>query len=122
MRRIHLPRQWRGILPILCFVALWEFIARLDIFPPVLFPSFLTVLKRIAELTLQGKLLTDITTSSFRAVVGLVLAIVTGVTVGISMARIQLVNWFFEPLIAVGFPMPTITLIPVFILWFGIGH
>lgn len=121
-KRVNLHRHMRGMLPIFCFICLWEVLARLHIFSPVLFPSFVTVIKQLILLAIRGHLLTDVITSSFRAAAGLGLAIVIGVIVGLSMARIKPVNWFFEPLIALGFPMPTIMLIPVFILWFGISH
>ncbi|MCB8924040.1 MAG: ABC transporter permease [Ardenticatenaceae bacterium] len=114
--------QLRSIVPILAFLTLWEFVARAKVFPQVVFPSFLTVLWQLVYLLVQGKLLVDIVTTTFRAVSGLTFAVVMGMTIGLSMVRFKLVNWFFEPVLAIGFPMPKITLIPVFILWFGIGH
>ena len=36
-------------------------------------------------------------------------------------ARNRFCRWFFEPLISVGFPMPKIAFMAIFILWFGIG-
>jgi ABC-type nitrate/sulfonate/bicarbonate transport system permease component len=121
-RHTRIVGQSRGLVPILAFLVLWELVARAGIFPPVLFPSFLTVVRQLVTLTVQGELLADIAISAFRAVAGLALATAMGVTVGLAMARARLANWFFEPLIAIGFPMPKIALIPVFILWFGIGH
>lgn len=111
-----------SIVPILAILVLWEFVARAHLFPPVLFPSFLTVSEQILKLALHRQLLDDIITTSLRAGGGLTLATAAGVIIGLMMARVSLFRWFFEPLIALGFPMPKITLVPVFILWFGIGH
>jgi ABC-type proline/glycine betaine transport system permease subunit len=36
------------------------------------------------------------------------------------MARKRGVQWFFDPLISIGFPMPKIAFVPIFILWFDI--
>lgn len=121
-RKTQLLGQLRGLAPILVVLAVWELVAYAGIFPRVLFPSFLTVVAQLVQLTAKGGLLIDTATTTMRAVAGLTLAAVTGVTVGLAMARLRLANWFFEPLIAIGFPMPKITLIPAFILWFGIGH
>jgi ABC-type nitrate/sulfonate/bicarbonate transport system permease component len=38
---------------------------------------------------------------------------------GMAMSRSTGVNWFFDPVISVGFPMPKIAFLPVIILWLG---
>ena len=121
-RRQRLPGGMRGILPLLVFLLAWELVARALVFPPALFPPFTIVSGQLVKLALAGTLVTDIVTTTLRASAGLAIAVVMGVCVGLAMARIRWVNWFFQPLIGIGFPMPTITLIPVFILWFGVGH
>lgn len=121
-RRTLLPRHLRGVPPILTSLALWEGIARAGVFPSVLFPSFSTVIAQFMQLIAGGDLLSNMAITTLRATAGFGLALTIGVSVGISMARIRLCSWFFEPLIAIGSSMPTVTLIPVFILWFGIGN
>ncbi len=113
--------QARGLMPILAFLMLWELVARLGIFPSVLFPTFSTVARQWVTLMMRGGLPSDIATTAFQSMGGLALAIAMGVVIGLAMAHVRLVKWFFEPLIAFGFSMPTITLIPVSILWFGVG-
>src|SRR6266545_249976 len=39
---------------------------------------------------------------------------------GMGISRNRLVNWFFDPIISVGFPMPKIAFLPVVILWLGV--
>jgi ABC-type nitrate/sulfonate/bicarbonate transport system permease component len=36
------------------------------------------------------------------------------------MARNAVVRWFFDPIVSVGFPMPKIAFLPIFMLWFGL--
>jgi ABC-type nitrate/sulfonate/bicarbonate transport system permease component len=36
------------------------------------------------------------------------------------MTRNVIANWFFDPIISVGFPMPKIAFLPVVILWLGV--
>ncbi len=36
------------------------------------------------------------------------------------MSRNVIANWFFDPIISVGFPMPKIAFLPVVILWLGV--
>ena len=37
-----------------------------------------------------------------------------------AISRNALANWFFDPIISVGFPMPKIAFLPVVILWLGV--
>jgi ABC-type nitrate/sulfonate/bicarbonate transport system permease component len=39
---------------------------------------------------------------------------------GILMTRQRLVRWFFDPIVSVGFPMPKIAFLPIFMLWLGL--
>ena len=36
------------------------------------------------------------------------------------MSRSVIANWFFDPIVSVGFPMPKIAFLPVVILWLGV--
>ena len=36
------------------------------------------------------------------------------------MSRNVIANWFFDPIVSVGFPMPKIAFLPVVILWLGV--
>ena len=56
-----------------------------------------------------------------RALAGLAIGLVFGIPIGVLTARNALFNWFWNPVIAIGYPVPVISLIPVFMLWFGIG-
>jgi ABC-type nitrate/sulfonate/bicarbonate transport system permease component len=54
-------------------------------------------------------------------VAGFSIAAVVGILIGTLAARNRLFRWFFDPLVSIGFPAPKIALMPIFILWFGLG-
>src|SRR5207249_7387846 len=58
----------------------------------------------------------------FRILVGLGLAIVIAVPVGMLMGRFGVVERFFIPLVSVLSPIPSLAWVPLFILWFGLGN
>ena len=58
----------------------------------------------------------------YRVLVGFVLAIVVGLPLGILMARFKRVENFFMPLVSALMPIPSFSLVPLFMLWFGIGN
>jgi ABC-type nitrate/sulfonate/bicarbonate transport system permease component len=42
------------------------------------------------------------------------------VALGILMTRNKFVGWFFDPIVSVGFLMPKIAFLPIFMLWLGL--
>ena len=92
----------------------WELVARAGVVP-FFFRTF------VAQVV-DGVLVSEAWLTLFRAMSGFAIAIVVGVTLGIGMARFRVVHWFFDPIVAVGLSVPTLTLVPAFVLWFGIGH
>jgi ABC-type nitrate/sulfonate/bicarbonate transport system permease component len=70
----------------------------------------------------EGQIGEPLLTSLYRAFAGLALAVGVGGGAGIAMTRVRWLRWLLDPLVAVGFPSPKITFLPIFILWFGIDH
>jgi ABC-type nitrate/sulfonate/bicarbonate transport system permease component len=101
-------------------IALWEGAARGGLVRPAFLPAFSTVLDTLRHALGNGTLAVDVGTSLMRALVGLALAFLIGVPLGILMARSRPLHWLLDPLVALGFPAPKIAFIPLFILWFGI--
>ncbi|WP_157775689.1 ABC transporter permease [Hartmannibacter diazotrophicus] len=109
--------QW-GVIILLGL--LWEFGTRYGAINPFLLPSLSSVLERLWQGTMDGTIPVDILLTLYRALYGFFVAAVIGVPVGILMARSRVVHWLFDPIISVGFPMPKIAFLPIFVLWFDI--
>ena len=58
----------------------------------------------------------------YRVLFGFGLAIAVGIPLGILMARFTAVENFFLPLVSALMPIPSFALVPLFMLWFGIGN
>jgi ABC-type nitrate/sulfonate/bicarbonate transport system permease component len=100
-------------------IAAWEIVARSGTVTPYLLPSVGTVLSRIWDDAVAGDLWTNMILTLYRAFAGFAIAGTIGVALGFAMAHSRIANWFFDPLISVGFPMPKIAFLPVIILWLG---
>ena len=87
---------------------------------PFLLPNPITVVDRIWSDTTSGDLVLNVGLTLYRAFFGFVVAAVTGVVLGILISRFMSVHWFFDPIISVGFPMPKVAFLPIFMLWFGL--
>jgi ABC-type nitrate/sulfonate/bicarbonate transport system permease component len=108
-----------GWLPVLALLAAWEGVARSGLVTPFMLPSLSSVVGRIAGDIGSGDLPINLGLTLYRALVGFFVGGAAGVVLGVFIARMRLVRWFFDPLISVAFPMPKIAFLPIFILWFG---
>jgi ABC-type nitrate/sulfonate/bicarbonate transport system permease component len=117
-----MARQLARLYPLLLAAGLWELVARLGLVRPLFLPPLSTVLAAIPSLFLDGDLLGPLLISLFRAAAGLLMALVGGLPIGFAIARQAWARALFAPLVAFGAPAPKIAFLPIFILWFGIGH
>jgi ABC-type nitrate/sulfonate/bicarbonate transport system permease component len=87
---------------------------------PFLLPNPLVIAERIWGDVISGDLVLNVGLTLYRAFFGFVVASTTGIVLGILIARNRFVYWFFDPIISVGFPMPKVAFLPIFMLWFGL--
>lgn len=101
-------------------VALWQGVASSGWVTPFMLPRVTVVIARIWSDAVSGGLFVQIGLTLYRSLLGFFIAGVAGIVLGILIARNRFVNWFFDPIISVGFPMPKIAFLPVVILWLGL--
>src|SRR5262245_20097018 len=107
-------------LMIVLVLALWEAFAHSSFVTPFMLPSIETVAQKIGADIWSGDVFVNLAATLYRTLVGFSIAAVAGVALGILMVHVRAVDWFFDPLISAGFPVPKVALLPVFILWFGL--
>jgi NitT/TauT family transport system permease protein len=117
---------WAGrglgqIYSVLLLLLLWEGLALL-IQDPLFLPRFTAVLGTEWALLRSGELVRDISVSMSRALTGFALAVVIGVPLGILMGWSRRWDQFWNLIISFTNPLPKIGLVPLFILWLGIGE
>jgi NitT/TauT family transport system permease protein len=76
----------------------------------------------LGEMARSGELTRDIRVSVWRAAVGWLLGSFAAVGVGLVTGRIEAVREFVAPIIQLFRPLPPVAIIPVIIVWFGIGE
>jgi ABC-type nitrate/sulfonate/bicarbonate transport system permease component len=108
------------VFSILLVLVVWEVLARSGKYTPYQLPALTAVLGRIWDDAVSGDLAINTALTLYRALVSFAICAVLGVAIGMAMSRNKIVNWFFDPIISVGFPMPKIAFLPVVILWLGV--
>lgn len=108
--------RWIAIAALL---VAWEGLARSGMVTPFMLPPLSVVLERIWSDALSGELLHNLGLTLYRALAGFFIAAAAGIVLGVLIARVRAVRWFFDPIISVGFPMPKIAFLPIIALWLG---
>ena len=113
---------WAGarVFSIVALLAGWELLARSGIFTHFQLPAFSDVVQRIWNDGVSGDLWVNTGLTLYRALVSFFICVVGGVLIGMAMSRSTIANWFFDPIVSIGFPMPKIAFLPVVILWLGV--
>jgi NitT/TauT family transport system permease protein len=104
-------------------ILLWELLPRFHILDPQFLPTFSQTLAGMGKLLVEGVLFTSIMVSLWRALVGLLIAVIFAIPLGLFFGRLhrdaeRAFNPFFRMLSQVN----PFSLMPVFILFFGIGE
>lgn len=108
------------IFSIVLLLVAWEALARSGTFTPYQLPALSAVIERIWSDGWSGDLAINTALTLYRALAGFLICTVLGIAIGMAMSRNVIANWFFDPIISVGFPMPKIAFLPVVILWLGV--
>jgi NitT/TauT family transport system permease protein len=110
-----------GTASMLLFLAFWEIsVARAWVNP--LFTSSPSRIARAAiEMFADGSIWYDIQVSGCEFLVGYGAVIVIGLPLGILMGWYSRINAVFEPFVSALYATPRIALLPLVMIWFGIG-
>ena len=103
-------------------IALWEAGSRTGVIPPLVLPAPSEAFAAFMELVDSGLLLKHLAASLQRLLIGWSLGTLLGVFVGLLIGLFTVARTGLSPLVSAIFPIPKIALLPLFIIWFGIGE
>jgi NitT/TauT family transport system permease protein len=112
-----------GVPPLLACLALllaWHLTASVLAIDSLPAPG--TALQEVPAILGDREALLNILDSLRRMAIGYVLAVLFAVPVGLMMGRSRLVAAFFNPLMMVIYPVPKAALMPIIMLWIGVGE
>lgn len=112
--------RW-GIGSVIAFLLLWETVGTLHILPPKYISQPSLVVQAGYELYAKGSLFHHIYISLAEIVLGFLIAVVLGLLLGVLMGRNRIIGGLFDPLIMALYATPRVALVPLFVVWFGVG-
>jgi len=100
---------------------LWEIASRTGLVDPMFSSAPSKVILTGWELVGDGTLLKHTLASGKVFLIGFSMAVLLGVPIGVALGWLRWANRAFSPLVSAFYTMPRIALMPLFIIWFGLG-
>lgn len=116
------PIRLVGPLVFLVIVALWEAGSRSGVISNLVLPAPSEAFEAFRYLVESGQLWRHLSASLQRLVIGWTLGTALGIAVGLAIGLFSLARAGLLPLVSALFPIPKIALLPLFVIWFGIGE
>jgi ABC-type nitrate/sulfonate/bicarbonate transport system permease component len=103
-------------------IGFWELSVRAQWVSPLFLPAPSEIFRSLYDLAASGLLWTHVSISLFRIFGGWSLGVIAGLVVGMAMGVWSLARAIGIPFVSALFPIPKIALLPLLILWLGIGE
>lgn len=116
------PRRWVGFFVFAALLLVAEWGTQAGWISALTLPKPSDVGLTFKELYDSGLLFKHLAPSLMRLVVGAAIGVSAGVSLGVLIGLFSYLRAGLVPLVAALFPIPKIALLPLFVIWFGIGE
>src|SRR4051794_17705778 len=114
--------RFGGWIALLLVIGLWQLAGSAGLVNPLFLPPPSAIARAIYQLAITGALWQHLSASLLRIGVGWLLGTTAGVAVGFAIGLSRLARGIGITFISALFPIPKIALLPLLILWLGIGE
>lgn len=118
-------QRW-NIMPFVTFFVLWEVFSQLNEkfawFNPIFLPPPSLIVSDAWVLAKTGIVLESLVSSSIRIALGFVIGCLFAILFGVLMSKFRTFERWMSPILNLVSPIPALALLPLFIIWFGIGE
>ncbi|MFO1028160.1 MAG: ABC transporter permease [Acetobacteraceae bacterium] len=115
-------RAWLAAATLTGLVLLWQAAASAGLIRTLFLPAPLSIGKALWSLTISGVLWQNLSVSLLRLGIGWGVGTVLGIAMGLAVGLSSALRSPVMAVVAALFPIPKIALVPLFIIWFGIGE
>ncbi|MCP3370120.1 ABC transporter permease [Bradyrhizobium cajani] len=114
--------RFGGWIALALVIAIWQAAGSVGLVNPLFLPAPSAIARAIYQLAISGALWQHLSASLLRIGVGWLLGTAAGVAVGFAIGLSRLARSVGITFISALFPIPKIALLPLLILWLGIGE
>ena len=106
---------------VLAFFVIWEIVARAGLIDPLFISSPTLVARAGYQLFAEGEIWNDLRVSAAEFLTGYLLAAAVAIPLGLAVGWYTRLYFLLSPFIDVLNAVPRVTLLPLIVIWFGIG-
>ncbi len=123
-RKRHSPATRQrviGSVAVVLFVLAWEGFAQFHLVNAMFTSSPTRIASMFMKMVQEGALAKDLQVSGTEFVLGYFMAVGVGIPIGVAMGWYQDIDAALQPFVSALYSTPRIALVPLFIIWLGIG-
>lgn len=114
--------NWVSIVSILCLLAIWELICQSGVVSSLFLPAPTAIISALLQMIADGEIGVSLAASLYRILAGFFIGSLVGLAFGLVTGTSALMDKIGTPIVNAIYPIPKIALLPLFILWLGIGE
>ena len=114
--------NWVSVVSILCLLVIWELICQSGIVSSLFLPAPTAIISALLQMIADGEIGVSLAASLYRILAGFFIGSLVGLAVGLVTGTSALMDKIGTPIVNAIYPIPKIALLPLFILWLGIGE
>ncbi len=110
-----------SVISVAIFLAIWEYIGTSGLMNPMFTSAPSLIWRAAVKMVAEGEIWNHMYVSATEFALGYGLAIIIGIPGGILLGWYPKLNYIFSPFISALYATPRIALLPLIIIWLGIG-
>ncbi len=114
--------RYAGWIALLCVIVVWQLAGSAGLVNSLFLPTPSAIVRAIWQLAVSGALWQHVSYSLMRIGTGWILGTIAGIAVGFAIGLFNHARAIGITFISALFPIPKIALLPLLILWLGIGE
>ena len=114
--------NWVSVASILCLLAIWELVCLSGVVSSLFLPAPSAIINALLEMIADGEIGVSLAASLYRILADFFVGSLIGLAVGLVTGTSALMDKIGTPIVNAIYPIPKIALLPLFILWLGIGE
>jgi len=114
-------KQLLTIVSPIFLLLLWEVLSRTGMIDTRFFPPPSAIIGTLFDMVANGSLVKHVGVSLYRIFVGFLAGVIPGVIIGLLMGLYSPIRHLMQPIVMALMPIPTLALLPMIIILFGIG-
>ena len=122
MRKIPSKNIIYGIIPFILFIIAWIFLTEIYHIKEIFLPAIPKVFKTLGDLFAKENYIIDVLVSCYRVIIAFLISAFFAIPIGLFAGHFKKVSKTVEPFVGFFRYLPVPALVPLCILWFGLGH